>query len=301
MTRHLIHLSLPRRAGSWRAAAVVIGAATLALVTACSSSPPAKSSSSGASAKSGTTSSSSSAAGVTPEKAITLAAAQTQQVNSLSGTMSVQIGSTTAANGTMQVQVRPTLLIGDNLSASSSGQSTNISEILTSTALYLDVPGLSGQTGQPWMEVPFSELSGSLGTALDQAIQEAESGDPLTQTQLLAVSKNVREVGTQVINGVSTTEYSGSLSPSAALNALSPSLSKELAPELKALSGDINWDVWLDSQHMVHKLVENETVDGQAATVTVSVTSENQPVTVSVPPSSQVYVLPASALSNSGL
>lgn len=237
---------------------------------------------------------------MTPEKAITLAAAQTQQVNSVSGTMSAQIGSATAVNGTMQVQVRPSLLIGDNLSASSSGQSTNISEILTSTALYMDIPGLSGATGQPWTEVPFSELSGSLGTALNQAVQEAESGDPLTQTQLLAVSKNVHEVGTQVINGVSTTEYSGSVSPSAALNALSPSLSKELAPELKMLSGDINFDVWLDSQHMVHKVVENETVNGQAATVTVNVTSENQPVTISVPPSSQVYILPASALGSNG-
>ena len=248
-----------------------------------------------------TTSSSSSAAGAAPQRAITLAAAQTQQVNSLSGTMSVQIGSTGAVNGTIQVQVRPSLLIGDTLSTTSNGQSTNISEVLTSTALYMDIPGLSAQAGEPWTEVPFSELSGSLGTALNQAIQEAESGDPLTQTQLLAVSKNVREVGTQVIGGVSTTEYAGSVSPPAALNALSPSLSKELAPELKALSGDINWEIWLDSQHMVHKLVENETVDGQATTVNVNVTSENQPVTVTVPPSSQVYVLPASALSSSGL
>jgi hypothetical protein len=221
-------------------------------------------------------------------------------VNSLSGTMSAQMGSGGAVSGTLQVQVRPSLLIGDDLSASASGQSVNISEIMTSSALYLKVPGLSGQSGEPWTEIPFSELSGSLGSALNQAVQEAESSNPLTQTQLLAVSKNVREVGTQVVNGISTTEYSGSVSPSAALSALSPSLSQELAPELKMLSGDISWTAWVDSQHIVRKLTENETISGQPSTVTVNVASVNQPVTVTVPASNQAYVLPASALSGSG-
>ncbi len=221
-------------------------------------------------------------------------------MNSLSGTMSVQLGSTGTVSGTMQVQVRPSLLIGEKLNASISGQSTTISEILTSTALYMDIPGLSGQSGQPWTEVPFSDLSGSLGQALNQAVQEAESGDPLTQTQLLATSTSVREVGTAVINGVSTTEYSGTVSPSAALSALSPSLSKELAPELKIISGDISWSAWIDSQHMVRKLTENETIEGEPANVTVDVTSINQPVTVAVPPANQTYLLPASALSSGG-
>jgi hypothetical protein len=299
MTRTLIHLSLPRRASSWRASAVVIGAATCALVTACSSNTPGDSSAT-SSSHSGKTSSSDSGGTITPQRAIALAANESEQVNSLSGTMSVQIGSTGTVSGTMQVQVRPSLLIGENLNASISGQSTTISEILTSTALYMEIPGLSGQTGQPWTEVPFSDLSGSLGQALNQAVQEAETGNPLTQTQLFATSSNVREVGAAVINGVSTTEYSGTVSPSAALNALSPSLSKELAPELKMISGDISWDVWLDSQHMVRKLTESETVDGEAANVTVDVTSVNQPVTVTVPSASQVYLLPASALNSSG-
>jgi hypothetical protein len=238
---------------------------------------------------------------VTPQRAITLAADETQQVNSLSGDVSIQVGSAGSVSGTMQVQVRPGLLIGENLNASLSGQSESISEVLTSTALYLNIPGLSGQTGQPWTEVPFSELTGSLGSALSQAIQDAQSGNPLTQTKLLATSTNVREVGTQVIKGVSTTEYSGTVSPSAALNALSPGLSKQLAPELKLISGDISWNAWLDSQHMLRKLTENETIDSQAVAVTLTVTSVNQPVTITAPPASQVYILPASALSGTGL
>jgi hypothetical protein len=214
--------------------------------------------------------------------------------------MSVQIGSLGNASGTVQMQLKPDFLLSENLKAAISGQSAGVSAILTSTALYLSIPGLS-QSAVPWTVIPFSDLSGSAGSALSRAIQEAESGNPLSQTQILATSKNVRVVGTQVINGVKTTEYSGTVSPAAALSALSPSLSQQLAPELKLISGDISWTAWLDSQHMLRKVTENETVDGQQASVTVTITSVNQPVTITVPPASQVSTLPASALSGAGV
>ncbi len=263
----------------------MLGAAVCALATSCSASSPAASSSH-----------SSSASAVTPRRAITLAADQTKQVKTLSGTMSLQVGPSVSFSGPMRMQVKPSLQLGENLSASANGRSAPISVILTSTALYIDLPGGTGQSAKPWIEILFSSLSGSLGTALNQALQDIQTSNPLTQTQLLATSSNVQEVGTGVINGVRTTEYSGIISPTAAISTLSPGLSKQLAPELKMISGDISWEAWLDRQHMVRKLTEHETIDGQSAAVTVTITSVNQPVTVTVPPASQVIVTPASAL-----
>jgi hypothetical protein len=273
-------------AGSLRAVAVALCAATCALATACSSASPADSSS---------------AKQPTAQQAITLAADETGQVNLLAGDISIQAGSAGSVSGTLQMQVRPSFLMGVNLNAALGAESGSISEILTTTALYMQIPGLSAITnGEPWAEIPFSELSGSLGTTLSQALQDVQESNPLAQAQLFATSKLVHKVGTQVINGISTTQYAGSVSPSAALAALPASESKQLAPVLKMISGDIGFDVWIDDSHVVRKLTENETVSGQAIATTVTITSVNQPLTVSIPPASQVYVLPASLLSGSG-
>jgi hypothetical protein len=271
-----------RSAGSWRVVAVGCCAVTFALVTACSSGTAADGS----------------GKPQTAQQALTLAADQTQQVSSLAGDISIQVGSLGTASGTLQMQVRPTVLLEMNLGASDSSQSGSLSEILSSNALYLQIPGLSALTGgRPWAEVPFSDLSGSLGSAVSQSVRDAESSNPLSQAQILATSKLVHKVGTQVVNGISTTQYAGTVSASAALSALPASASKALSPYLKLITGDISFNVWIDNTHVVRKLTENETVDGQGIVVTITVSSVNQPVTVAIPAASQVFVLSVSDLS----
>jgi hypothetical protein len=275
--------AMVRSARSRRGAAVAVCAASCALVAACSSGGPAAEQP------------------LTPTAAIRLAAEQTGNVTSLGGTLSLLEGGSNNVSGTFQFQLKPSLLVEENLGATVSGQTETIGEILTSTAVYVKIPGLSAEAGKPWIEVPFSDLSGSLGSALTQLIQEAQSGDPLTQAQELTASKDAHQVGTQVIDGVSTTHYAGTLTGSAALAKLSPSLRKDLSSVLRQLQGHITWNAWLDSQHNLRKLTESYTVDGMALSLAMTVTSINQPVTVTVPPASQVSILPASALSGSGL
>jgi hypothetical protein len=239
---------------------------------------------------------------VTPLRAITLAAAEVQQVNSLAGSISVQAGGLGTVSGTLQMAIRPNVLLGMNLNASVSGQSTGITVILSGTNLYLQFPGISSLTnGTPWAEIPLSALSGGASSAISQSLQQLQNSNPLAQTQILAASHDVHQVGTQVINGVPTTEYAGTVSPSAALSSLSPSLNQQLAPELNQISGDISFNNWLDSQHLVRKVTENETVAGQAVSVSMTITSVNKPVTVTVPPASQVDILSQSGLNNAGL
>jgi hypothetical protein len=271
-----------RSVPTWRAAAVAACAAATALITACSAG--------GSAAEQP----------LTPTSAIRLAADQTQNVSSLGGTLSLEYNNS-SVSGTFQFQLKPSLLVEENLGASLSGQSTEIAEILTSSAVYVKIPGLSSQPGKSWIEVPFSSLSGSLGAALNELIQDAQSGDPLTQAQELTASKDAHEIGTQVIDGVSTTHYAGTLTASAALAKLSPSLRKDLSSELSQLQGNITWNVWLDSQHNLRKLTENYSLSGSPFSLTMTVTSLNHPVTVTLPPASQVTVLPASDLSGNGL
>ena len=114
---------------------------------------------------------------------------------------------------------------------------------------------------------------------------------------MLLASKNVRAVGTQVINGVSTTHYTGTFKASAALAKLSPSLRKELAPGLKLITGDIRFNAWIDAQHVVRRITEVYTVMGQTGTATMDVTAVNQPVHIAPPPARRVTLPPAGAFS----
>ena len=267
---------------SWRGAAVAVCAATCALVTACSSA--------GSAAEQP----------LTPTTAIRLAADQTQNVTSLGGTLSLEFDSN-SVSGTFEFQLKPSLLVEESLGTTLGGQTEHMAEVLTSTALYLEVPGLDAKPGKSWIELPLANLSGTLGSTLNQLIQDAQSADPLTQAQELTASKDARKVGTQAIDGVSTTHYTGTLTASAALAKLSPGLRKDLSSEFSQLQGDITWNVWLDSQHDLRRLTENYTVAGSAFALAMTITSINQPVTVTLPPASQVTVLPASALSGSNL
>ena len=232
-------------------------------------------------------------------QAITVASDDTQRADSMAGTFSMRLGNGTGETtaGTIQVQRVPSLVFDENLSISADGHTLPVTEIMSTNAIYLKEAGLSHETGKPWLEVPFSGLDGNLGSALAQMFQSAQNGNPLEQVQMLAASKNVRAVGTQVIDGVQTTDYTGSFTSSAAVSALSSSVRQSVRPMLSVLSGDIRFNAWIDAQHQVRSLTETETVSGEPVYVTINVTAINQPVHISVPAASQVVTLPRSGAS----
>jgi len=262
-----------------RAAAVALGAGALALAAGCST---------GSGGSPGATGS----PRLTAHQAISLAANDTQRVNSMAGNFTVGVGTAGSTSGTVQLRLKPSLLAHETISANLDGQKLAIEEVLSSTAIYIKEPF----GGKPWAEIPFSELKGGLGSSLASLLQSAQAGNPAEQTRLLTGSKNVHVVGTATIDGVQTTHYAGTLTPSEALSALPAATRKGLAPELKLVTGDISFNAWIDGQHVARKVVEVETVSGQTVNLTFNVTAVNQPVQITPPPASQVAVLPTSAL-----
>jgi hypothetical protein len=286
MNRFLRHSSFGG-ANPARFAAVTLGAGAFALlagVAGCTANP---------------TGTSGSAKPQNARQAITVASDDTQRANSMAGTFSMRLGSGTAetTTGTIQMQRVPSQLFSENLSISADGRTLPVTEIVSANAIYLREATLSRETGKPWLEISFSSLEGGLGSTLARLFQSAQNANPLEQAQMLAASKNVRAVGTQVVDGVQTTHYMGSFTPSAAINTLSPSLRTAVRPILSAITGDIRFNAWIDAQHQVRKVTEAETVGGQPVTVTINVTSVNQPVHIAVPTAGQVATLPKSGAS----
>lgn len=287
------------RQGSGKARLAAVGAVACltATVAACSSAGTANENS---------------AAPASPRQAVLLAAHSAAKVSTFSGTISMHgtfsTGGTSQAinmSGTMAGQLRPSLAFDANISTlSAAGQNIGpMGEILTSKALYLKLGVLTQQlhTSKPWIEIPLSALSAKSGiNYFSSLLSEAQNSSPVTQTQLLADAHSVKKVGTSMIDGVAVTEYSGTITMAKAITALPAKARAALEKEIAATGiKTASFTVWLDSQHQMKREIITERGTAVSETITVTMTSENQPVAITPPAASQVTTLPASVLSGS--
>jgi hypothetical protein len=287
----VLMLSCSRR-GRYAAAAIVAAALAAAGCTTSHNT--------GGGGQSGSAGSSVSAA-----QAIKLAASHAQRVTSFAADLNVQTTGTEAVSisGTMEEQSQPSLLlVMKYASFSLQGQAVpgGIQEIINSSDIYLKMAQLSRLAGKPWIKMPLSGISKASGVNLSQLFQQAQNNNPLVQTRMLASSTNVRKAGTATIDGVQTTEYTGSYPLSAGLAKLPADLRAKIAPQMQAmgLGPSETFKIWLDNQQQVRKLITSNRGSQEQATSTIQVTSINQPVSVTLPPASQTATVPASALNN---
>jgi hypothetical protein len=274
---------------SRRPAAIGLSVAALALLAACSSGGTGSASTGSATTGSASTGSASTETGGTnsAKQAMLAAATAAQQVNTAVTTMNVKItGSQSGTQtGTLQYQRKPSVLTSEDMHIVAQGGTTDIKMILTSTDVYFSEPGLSAS----WTKLKRSSLTGPTAASFGKLIKTMQSNDFANQQQMLAAAKDVHEAGTQTIDGAPATEYDGSIRASDALKALSPSIRDILGPQLQTLGDSvISFREWIDGQHHVRRVIENETVKGNAITTTMNITGINQPIQITLPPDSQV-------------
>lgn len=237
------------------------------------------------------------ASGKSPQQVVAAAAVHSAEITSANATLTEQVGGAAGEtiSGSVREQLKPVLRMSMKLKITSAAVRQNVGGIITGKAVYLSISAVARQTGKQWLMVPFSALSGG-NSSLAELFKSLSKINPAQQTAVFAGARHVRDLGTDVIDGATTTEYSGSVVPSSGLAALPPGLRKSLAPSLKTISGTIRFRVWIDKQDHIRKQVLNETANGAPITTTVIISAINQPVHVTVPPASQVATIPSSAL-----
>jgi hypothetical protein len=277
---------------------VALAAGAVALLAAgCSSG-----SSNSNNASSNTNNNTNTNTGTTPLHAIQLAADTAKTANSETATISAVVntsGVNATVAGTVDIQIRPTLYEDANFtkfSETSLSMPGGMREILTPTAAYVKMALLSEMTHKPWVEISYASLAQTSGIDLRPMIQQAQNDSPLTQTQMLAAATNVTKVGTSTVDGVSVTEYTGTFPIGAGLKRLPASMRAKLDQSLSAAGlSTAHFQVWLDSNNQARKVIISMHSTELTETVTMDVTSINQPVTQYIPPASQVGGLPHGA------
>jgi hypothetical protein len=277
---------------------VMLTAACAAVIAAAGCSSGSSSGGTAGSSPGGTTAGNGQhATEMSASKALSLAASQSKKTTSFSATMDISSGGSISAHmtGTLQEQTKPALLAHQRFRISGGGTALpgTMETLLTGDAVYLKIPSLARALGKPWVKVSFSSLKSSAGVSLAPLIRQLQGSNPLAAAQMFPAASNVRRAGTQVINGVQTTEYTGILHVNAAMARIAPGLRKLVAPAMAATGATTaRFQVWVDGQHQIRKLVENETGRHYHASTTMVITSINQPLHIQLPAASQVAAAP---------
>lgn len=226
------------------------------------------------------------------------AAQKTEQVTSYTVDGVVEVTHPNEGSGKVQgrmlYQSKPQLAVDLTLDAVGFGEQSlpgGARAVLQGDVLYVKVDALNKMVGatKPWIKVPLSE-AGAPGE-VQKYLAQVQQFDLAAVTKMVTASQDVKQVGTESVNGVDTTHYSGTFPVDVAVQQL-PADQQEQAKSNLAELKDIKFDIWVDAQGLPAKLQLNGAKEGSTLNVTLFFKGYNEPVNIETPPADQVGEMP---------
>ena len=239
------------------------------------------------------------AAVASAESKLTSASAQTVQLRgttSLAGLGDVHLTGAEQFAPSVAADLKMTFS-GSQLAAMSNGP---MEIILKDNIGYLNLGTLGAQltNGKQWLKLDLSSvatLPGSTGS-LSSLSKVNQNADPAQQMRLLLASGDLKRVGTETVDGVKSTHYTGTVDPvrvvqqHAGSNLTPDDVSKLKDALQQAGITSENIDLWLSqatSLPVEIKVSANSTTAGQIAT-DLHFSDWGRPVSITAPPDDQV-------------
>jgi len=143
-------------------------------------------------------------------------------------------------------------------------------------------------SGKPWMKITLGQAASAVGFDPQDLLKQVDQADPGKLTRIISSSTDVKEVGTEQIDGVKTTHYQGTVDVKKAMTDYDPELRKT-AEQLSNGSEKLGFDVWVDGEQLPRKVITKVTTsEAKQFNVTVVFRDYGKPVTVAAPPADQV-------------
>lgn len=255
--------------------------AVAAAITVAGCKPGAYSGASSTGSHSGTASSGS---------AFSLAAQQTQSIRSFTADLKIQAAGALHATltGTLREVTAPTPIIAIRAHAGSLG---NIRVILTNGMAYVKSPLLMRSSGKPWVMGTASSMSSASGLNLGPLLSLLTTSSPLVQVPLFSQGQNTRLMGHSMMNGMRMAEWGGHYMLSNVLGSLNSQMQPSFQSMMNSGVSMTRFRAWMDSSHMVRKLVLIEQGANTRIVITLVITSVNRPLHITLPPTTLIFVL----------
>lgn len=210
---------------------------------------------------------------------------------------------TMSMNGDMNLAARVGSFSGTIGGPDFPAGTTTMSMVLTPSAFYMQMPLLSAQLGgKPWLKVDFAALSQKSGINFRQLLQQSTQSDPSVYLQMLAASGDIKVIGHETIDGISTTHYAGTV-PLDHLNTnLSSSLRQRLIQAARRLGmTDVAIDAWISTDGLARRLMETSQTNFGPFSVAMDLTHYGEHISITPPPASEVTDLGALLAGHSGM
>ncbi|MGA4994758.1 LppX_LprAFG lipoprotein [Nonomuraea bangladeshensis] len=226
------------------------------------------------------------------------AAQKTTEVTSYTVDAVVNASAAQEGNGRVQgrmlYQSKPELAVDLTLdTVDMGGQSLpgGVRAVLQGDTVYVKVEALNKMLGatKPWIKVSLNEVGDR--TQVDQYLAQIQQFDLANVTKLVTASKDVKQVGTESVNGEDTTHYSGTFPVEAAVLLLPADRQEQARSNLAELK-DVAFDVWVAADGLPRKLALNGQKDGGKLDATLFFKDYNKPVTIQAPAADQVGEMP---------
>ncbi len=147
---------------------------------------------------------------------------------------------------------------------------------LVHKVLYVHGVGALAGGGKPWVKIDLSDPSNPMSGILDTA-------NPQSFTAYLQAVKQLKDDGTETVDGVATHHYSVTIDTAKAL-AASPAFKGQDVSKL-GMPSTITSDVWLNSDNLPVKM---SVPVGSGSSFVAHFSKYGEPVSVVAPPASQV-------------
>lgn len=280
--------------------ATLAAGSVLALVAGCggnaatATSAGTSTSNTGASVAASSGGASASSAPAAPAVALQAALADSSNDKTVTFT-----GSFTSAQGSGQMsgqeQFAPQLAMSMSLTTSQ----TTIDEVWIGSTIYMKDAALTGALGgKAWVSFDLANM-GALGSAMSAETGTLKNANPANLIESMLVADNLADLGSQTVDGVQTTHYSGTVDPATAYD--SPLAKKHLTPaqiqQLQSVDSESGSstekiDLWLASDGLPVKITIVDTTSAGSTTSTMQFSDWGQPVDISAPPAAEVGTMP---------
>jgi hypothetical protein len=222
--------------------------------------------------------------------AFSLASQQTQSIRSFSADLKIQATGALNATltGTLREVTAPTPTIAIRAHAGALG---NIRVILTNGMAYVKSPLLMRANGKPWVMGSASSMSSASGLNLGPLLSLLSTSSPLVQVPLFSQGQNTRLMGHSMMNGMRVSEWGGHYMLSNVLGSLNSQLQPSFQSMMSSGVAMTRFRAWMDSSHMVRKLVLIEQGANTRIVITLVITSVNRPIHITLPPTTLIFVL----------
>ncbi|MGW5210852.1 DUF1396 domain-containing protein [Streptomyces sp. NPDC004051] len=232
---------------------------------------------------------------MTPAAAVAKAAKTTEDITSFRYTMTGEVPEQGKIEIEASMRAKPDVAMSMQITAPGEGAQEKVEIRLVDKAMYIGggAEMAKEMDGKSWMKFDMAALGADAESNELGAPRQAEQ-DPATESTFLAGAKDVKKIGTEKIDGVETTRYSGTIT----LDDLRDSLKKKDAKAAEAGekslkkyekmgAESLTMDIWVDGEdHTKQFRMRGETPQGPLD-MTTKFLDVNKPVMIEAPPAEE--------------